>query len=429
MKFLYADSIDTVDPDYDFVEERSKSGRKVYWDDQFPHEYLESPPYDGILVSMGIVGDHKFAGKYTQAQSMRFRRVGARKFLRIDKPAFKHLDIYGDCGAFNYSALSEPPYVPSEILEFYDDGQFTHGCSVDHVIFQFYKNLKGSETPKDVKEKTDILNRFEITLSNAEIFLKESKSLKGKFEPIGVVQGWSPDSMANAADSLIKMGYEYLAIGGMVPLSADSILLVLDSVSKKIKKDTKIHLLGFAKIDRIKEFQKYNLYSFDTTSPLLRAFKDSKHNLIMPGKKNEFTYYTAFRIPQSTENRSLMRLIKNNLFSYEEVHIKEKNSLKLLRSFEDGSAQLEETLQSLIEYSKIYLTDHNYPDKDNSVKLDRLYGDYKKLLQDKPWEKCDCQVCKKCGIQMAIFRGSNRNKRRGMHNLHVFNNQLKKICN
>ena len=376
---------------------------------------------------MGIVGDHKFPGKYTQTQSMRFRRVGARKFLRIDKTEFQHLDIYGDCGAFNYSGMTKPPYTPSDILEFYDEGQFTHGCSVDHVIFQFYKNLTGTETPKDVKEKTDLLNRFEITLNNAEIFLKESASLKGKFEPIGVVQGWSPDSMAKAADSLVKMGYEYLALGGMVPLSADSIHIALDTVSKKIKRDTKIHLLGFGKIDKIKEFEKYNIYSIDTTSPLLRAFKDKRNNLLMPGKKNYLAYYTAFRIPQSTENRALMRLIKNNLFSYEEVHKKEKNVLNSLRRYGDEGDNLEETLQSLNEYSKICLTDHTNPYKDNSVKLENLHEDYKKLLEDKPWEKCDCQVCKKSGIQMAIFRGSNRNKRRGMHNLHVFNNQLKKI--
>mgnify|MGYP006092273997 CR=1 FL=1 len=427
MKFLYADSIDTVDPGYDFVEERSKPDRKVYWDDQFPHEYLESPPYDGILVSMGVVGDHKFSGKYTQSQAMRFKRVGARKFLRIDTPPFEHLDIYGDCGAFNYSGMSVPPYTPSEILDFYDEGQFTHGCSVDHIIFQFYKNLKGDETPIDISEKNDVKNRFEITLSNAEIFLNESKSLKGKFEPIGVVQGWSPDSMAKAADSLVKMGYEYLALGGMVPLSADSIHIALDAVSKKIKKDTKIHLLGFGKIDRIKEFEKYNIFSIDTTSPLLRAFKDKRRNFFMPGKNNELTYYTAFRIPQSTENRALMRLIKNNLFSYEEVYKKEKNVLNLLRRYGDDDANLEETLQSLMDYSKICLTDHTNLYKDNSVKLENLIEDYKKLLLDKPWEKCDCQVCKKCGIQMAIFRGSNRNKRRGIHNLHVFNNQLKLI--
>ena len=427
MKFLYADSIDTIDPNFDFLEERSKPGRKIYWDDQFPHEYLGSAPYDGILVSMGIVGDHKFPGKYTQSQSMRFRRVGARKFLRIDQKTFEHLDIYGDCGAFNYSGLSEPPYKPSEILEFYDDGGFTHGCSVDHVIFQFYKKLKGTETPKDPEEKNDVLNRYEITLSNAEIFLKESKHLKGKFNPIGVVQGWSPDSMAKAAESLVKMGYEYLALGGTVPLSADSVKVALDSVCAKIKKDTKIHLLGFAKIDRMKEFQKYNIFSIDTTSPLLRAFKDRKHNLFMPGKNNDLIYYSAIRIPQSTENRALMRLIKNNLFSYEEVHNKEINAINSLRKFDRGETNLEETLENLIAYSKIFLTDYSHPDKEYSEILQNLFDDYKVLLQKSPWKKCNCQVCKQCGIEMAIFRGSNRNKRRGMHNLYVFNNQLKKI--
>ena len=51
MKFLYADSIDTVDPNYDFIEERSKPNRDIYWDDQYPHEILETAPYDGLLVS------------------------------------------------------------------------------------------------------------------------------------------------------------------------------------------------------------------------------------------------------------------------------------------------------------------------------------------------------------------------------------------
>ena len=28
-------------------------------------------------------------------------------------------------------------YSVDDIVEFYADGQFTHGCSVDHIIFQF----------------------------------------------------------------------------------------------------------------------------------------------------------------------------------------------------------------------------------------------------------------------------------------------------
>ena len=63
MKF-YMDSIDTVDPNYDFLEERSKPNRDIYWDDQYPHEYLGKAPYDGLLA-MGIVGDHKLQGIHT----------------------------------------------------------------------------------------------------------------------------------------------------------------------------------------------------------------------------------------------------------------------------------------------------------------------------------------------------------------------------
>ena len=89
--------------------------------------------------------------------------------------------------------------------------------------------------------------------------------------------------------------------------------LVCSSVisPEKFKSNTKLHLLGFGKIERIKEFYKYNLYSIDTTSPLLRAFKDKRQNLFMPGdKKSILNYYTAFRIPQSTENRNLMKTNK-----------------------------------------------------------------------------------------------------------------------
>ena len=48
MRFVFADSIDTVDPAYDFVADRNGVGRSVHRDDQYPHEFLEQAPYDGI---------------------------------------------------------------------------------------------------------------------------------------------------------------------------------------------------------------------------------------------------------------------------------------------------------------------------------------------------------------------------------------------
>ena len=45
---------------------------------------------------------------------------------------------------------------------------------------------------------------------------------------------------------------------------------------------------------------------------------------------------------------------------------------------------------------------------------------YRELLRDRPWMACDCEVCTDLGIDVAIFRGNNRNRRRGFHNTRNF---------
>src|SRR3546814_6992137 len=94
MKFIFADSMDFVDPGYDFLRDRNAERRTSYWDDAYPHEIMGYAPYDGVLVSPGIVGGPAVGGKYSEAQAMRFRRVGATTFLRLDKPELAHLPIF-----------------------------------------------------------------------------------------------------------------------------------------------------------------------------------------------------------------------------------------------------------------------------------------------------------------------------------------------
>ncbi|MHA3790021.1 hypothetical protein [Rhizorhabdus wittichii] len=38
MKFIFADSLDYVDPAFDFIADRSPAERQPYWDDAYPHE-------------------------------------------------------------------------------------------------------------------------------------------------------------------------------------------------------------------------------------------------------------------------------------------------------------------------------------------------------------------------------------------------------
>lgn len=426
MKFLYADSLDYVDPNYDFLEDRSAPGRRPYWDDEFAHEYFGTPPYDGVLISRGIVGDHKFGGKYTQAQAMRFRREGARRFLRLDAPAFRDLMIMGDCGAFSFAGLDEPPYTINEILEFYEDGGFSHGCSLDHIIFEFDRGLPGAAPLADPEAAARAQKRFDITLENARAFRAEAAHLSRPFTPLGVIQGWSPGSMAVAARELVKMGYDYLAVGGMVPLSADSIHVALEAIRENIPSHVRLHVLGFGKIDQIGEFTDYGIASIDTTSPLLRAFKDNRKNFFMPNSGVSLDYYTAIRIPDATESRGLDLLKKKGHLTQSQLSSAEGEALSCLRALDKGEVAPSVALDAVMQYARLTSVDPKSGRAASAKVISALQAEYARMLKDRPWQNCPCAVCRRVGVEVAIFRSSNRNKRRGFHNIWVFNEQMKK---
>ena len=85
MKFIFAENMDLVDPNYDFIKDRSSPAREPYWDDVYPHEILGFAPYDGLLVSKAIVGGHNTIGIYNESQSLRFKLEGDRKFLMFEE--------------------------------------------------------------------------------------------------------------------------------------------------------------------------------------------------------------------------------------------------------------------------------------------------------------------------------------------------------
>jgi hypothetical protein len=417
MKFIYADSLDYVDPNYDFMTDRSPTTREQYWDDLYPHEILGYSPYDGLLISHAIVMD----GKYTLPQAMRFRLVGAREFLRYPEEKFPATWMLGDSGAFSYHKLAEPPVSVDDMVEFYGEAGFTHGCSVDHVIFEYDDKVGGFDGGAPESRR-----RFDITLENAQKFLRSAKRLGNRFTPMGVIQGWSPDSMGVAAEKLQSMGYVYLAVGGMAPLKSHQIHLCLDAIREKIRPDMGLHILGFAKADQISEFARHNVTSFDTTSPLLRAFKDSRVNYFLPGSNGKLRYYTAIRIPQALENLTLKRLVKTGRLSQEKLVELELTALSTMRAYDRDEIGLEETLDATTKYAEILLTDTD-PDARSvsEAKLLDLRQRYRHTLEDRPWKECNCAICAKISVEVAIFRSSNRNKRRGIHNLHVYHQHIR----
>ena len=94
----------------------------------------------------------------------------------------------------------------------------------------------------------------------------------------------------------------------------------------------------------------------------------------------------------------------------------EANALNALRAYDKGETSIENALDAVLTYDK-YIGD----DRDVHQKL------YRELLEDKPWQQCDCVICRSIGIETVIFRGNNRNRRRGFHNTYVFYKRLKQI--
>lgn len=426
MKFLYSDTQDYVDPNYDFLSDRSQPGHERYWDDQYAHEIMTPAPYDGLLVSMSAI--RQAAGvaaskvRYSTSEEQRLLRIGARKFLRYDGPRFEGSMLMGDCGAFAYVEHERPAYPPAEVVEFYADAEFTHGVSPDHIIFDCDTSNPPASAVSDA-----VRRRYAITQENAQEFLRLSKLEGMPFEPMGAVQGWSPKSMAQAAKSLEKMGYNYLAIGGLVPLKVDVIHQVLHELRAAIKPSTSIHLLGFAKADNIHEFVRHNITSFDSTSPLIRAFKDAKCNYYLESPAGGLDYYAAIRIPQAMENSRLMQGVKRGIFSAEDLQRREQLALSTLRAYDKGKASEASALDAVMDYQQfLTLGDDKLTPEKRDRELAKTRALIARTLHDRPWQRCGCDICRQAGVDVIIFRASNRNKRRGFHNLGAYHQHLQR---
>ena len=242
---------------------------------------------------------------------------------------------------------------------------------------------------------------------------------------MGVIQGWSPGSMAQAALRLKKMGY-YVAVGGMVPLRTPQIKTALQAIRELIGNEIQMHILGFAKVDQINEFKDYNITSFDSTSPLIRAFKDSNRNYYVSEADGTMSYYSAIGIPQALDNRTLKDLAKRGKFSQEDFIQRERFALDAIRAFDAGTVDLEEALEVIMAYSgPLLIGKDEYLNEKDIRKRDTLEARYRETLQEEAVEVMQLCNLPRRGCRAIIFRGGNRNRRRGFHNLEVYHQHLK----
>jgi len=403
MRFYFPDSQDQIDPSFDFETEERSPFRIRQRDDRYAHEVLSPPPYSGMLVSKAMVdGVSGAAGRYSAQQRQRLYREGVREFFRLNG---ENIDTLGDCGAFTYLREDVPPYSVDEVIDFYENCGFDAGISLDHVIlgFDLDAGLDGDGVEPEWKR------RRELTIDLASDFLTRHRERHCVFEPVAVAQGWSPQSYAASVESLQNLGYARIAIGGLVAQKTDEISKVLATISAIRESETRLHLLGVTRCERIPEFATYGVTSFDSTSPFRQAFKDDRDN-----------YYTldgswvALRVPQVEGNAKLQRRILAGDIDQALARRLERNALGRLVAFDRGETDVESVVTALREYEALH-----------DETRDRREA-YRAVLEAAPWRDCNCEVCSTAGIQVIVFRGTERNKRRGFHNLHVFAKRLER---
>jgi hypothetical protein len=395
MKFFFPDSQDLISPTYDFMHDEYSPLRVRQRDDVYAHEVLKPIPYDGILVSKAIVdGSVKGSGKYSTPQRQRLYRLGVKSFFRLPAQA----ETLGDCGAFNYVNEERPPYTVGEVLDFYEDCGFDAGVSVDHVILGYDADVDDGDAPKEWQD------RRTMSVNLALEFMDEVTSRNSPVQAVGAAQGWSPASYADSVAQLQAAGYQRIALGGMVPLRTPDILATLAAVAEIRDPGVSLHLLGVTRVSSMMEFADLGVDSFDSTSPFRQAFMDDRKNYHTADSS-----YVAIRVPQVDGNPQLKRKILSGDVRQKDAVRLERDCLRALRAFDQGAATVDNVLNPLAEYEELA----------GSGKKSYL-AEYRRTLEDAPWRQCSCQICATCSIEVIIFRGTERNKRRGFHNLAVF---------
>jgi hypothetical protein len=377
---------DLVDRDFDFAQDIHSGGSGDWSNEVYAHQMYPEPNYDGILISKVVAEKSKKKGE-------RINRLGVHRYLRVPRD----FPVMGDCGAFGYIKEYEPPYTTNEILDYYSRLDFDYGVSIDHFA---------------IGEEADRKRRYQLTIHNAEAFLKEHRKLGLNWTPIGAVQGWDEASFANAARQYAAMGYDYIAVGAMVRRRTPEILSIVRAVREVVPANLRLHLFGVARLNAVSALSAAGVNSADSASVLRRAWMGTgKNYLSMDGQQ-----YAAIRVPEADKSFRAKRMVSEGRASADQVRRLEQACLKQLHAYDRGEVSVESVLQTMAEYDHLITPDR--PDTS---------GLFRHTLEARPWKTCPCDICRKDGIEVVIFRGNNRNRRRGFHNTYVFYQLLQRV--
>jgi hypothetical protein len=389
MRYFVPDWDDRVDPDYDFLTERFALVREPHASDLYAHEVFPDRIYDGILVSRMALGE-------SGPKRIAVEHIGIRAYLRLPPS----LLVFGDSGAFGYLRDRLPRFGPDELVDYYARLGFDLGVSPDHAIVPEFADQRHF--------------RYDLTLRNAEKFIQLHRANNYTFTPVGAIQGWDIASYVEAATALVAMGYDYLAIGGLARSRTSTIEKIVSTVVTSLPSHVRLHVFGVSRPTLLAHFLALGVESVDSASPIRQAWLSSTDNYYAPDRT-----YTAIRIPVVDQERSKIgTLINRSNASFSALQLAETEALAAIRDYDRGTLGLRATLRALADFDRLLAS------RLDGQRARQRFERYRQTLRDKPWQSCSCTVCRNLGVEIILFRGNNRNRRRGFHNLWLVQQRL-----
>lgn len=399
VSYFLPDWDDLLDADFNFSSDSfSGASRK---DRKDKHCCVLMQPKricDGVLVSLA---QHTT----TKGPLRRFGNTDASSLsplnLRNQFGLADDQSLFGDCGAFSYVNEDQPAISVEQAIALYELHGFDFGASVDHIPVP---NIVRDGAKRDLSRAERLL-RIKTTNRNAERFIGLAKQRHLSFTPVGTIQALDDIGYAKTARVYHQLGYRYLAIGGLVPLSdsqIEDVVVAVMAVVESLNPRPWVHLFGVFRPKLQSKFRELKVDSFDSATYFRKAWLRSDQNYLAPNGK----WYAALRVPMTRDGRTRKRLEQSGV-DFPTLEAQETQVLKLLCKFDRDEASIHEVLDAVIEYDE-RLT--------RSSDMRSLRVAYEKTLKDRPWRNCDCPFCKTVGIHVLVFRGANRNKRRGAHN-------------
>ncbi len=395
---------------------------------QFPYEVFPERLADGILVSRTNLEDIflvvKEDGKYVIKERGKIHR-SVRDFARLPN----YYCSFADPGTWSYVHRFNLPdhlYDTDGMIDYYNDLDFDLAGSVDWPIIDTMRikrmgKLRSFRTTDRIRKK-----RVAITLELAQDFISRCNARQINFIPFGTAQGYDVQSYRDSVRRICKMGYEYIAVGGMPAYSERQVLELLPEIWDAMRRcDSRpgFHLYGrHPSPSAVPTFLRCGVTSFDNTSAALtHRLSKGYRNYYDPGFRftgdQPLSPYLRVRIPPKG-NPTLRRLKTEDAARYSAVDRLIQRSFSLYSRYVKHESERDKRNFLKVYKRLVYSLNDSVRKPSPQSAIEEECDGVASLLDDKPWKSCDCTSCRNLGGHVMMAR-ANRTYWMLAHNVYI----------